>query len=121
MADYIAINGVQITRPPELTPKIEDVYAGDYVTCTGKVIADKIGWKYSDMTLEWDALPQSEVDVLIGMNGACTLTFESMSGLVTENVIRTSAVSLQHRRTVRGEVWWKKVSVEVKFINVHTD
>lgn len=121
MADYIAIDGVQITRPPELTPQIEDVYAGQYTTCTGKIIADKIGWKYSDMTLEWDALPQSEVNILVGMNDVCALTFEGMAGETTENVIRTSAVSFQHRRTVRGETWWRNVSVEVKFINVHHD
>lgn len=118
--DCISIGGVQLPKPPEFSPQIEDLYAGEYTTCTGKLIADRIGWKYSDMTLEWNALPQWAVDVLCQMSGAMPLTFDGLDGLIqTESIIRTSAVGLRHRYTVDGEVWWTGVQVEVRFINAH--
>lgn len=120
MMDYIAINGARIPRPPEFAPQIEDLYAGEYTTCTGKVIADVVGWKYADMTLEWEALPQWAVDVLCQMSGETSLTFDGLDGLTqTETIIRTSAVGLRHRHTVDGEPWWTGVQVEVRFIHAH--
>lgn len=118
--DYITINGNQILRPPTFAPQIEDIYAGEYTTCTGKTVGDVVGWKYSDATLTWDALPQSSVDVLVAMSGENSLTFVSPSGTTTtETVIRDSAVQLQNRNTIRGEVWWKNVSVQIRFVNAH--
>ena len=119
--DYITINGNQILRPPTFAPQIEDIYAGEYTTCTGKTVGDVVGWKYSDATLTWDALPQSSVDVLIAMSGENSLTFVNPSGMITtETVIRDSVVQLQNRNTIRGEVWWKNVSVQIRFINAHS-
>ena len=116
----IAIDGDEIYRPPAFAPQMEDIYAGEYTTCTGKIVGDKIGWRYADMTLQWDALPQSMVNYLTGMDGECTLEFEDLSGTVTsEQVIRTSAVMLRNRNTLRGEVWWLDVSVSIRFINAH--
>ena len=40
----------------------------------------RIGWKYADMTLTWDGLPQNMVDVLVGMSGECTLEFDDAEG-----------------------------------------
>ena len=71
------------------------------------------------MTLTWDALPQSMVDVLVGMSGEGTMEFDAPQGTFTEAVVRTSAVQLRNRNTIRGEVWWRNVSVEVRFINAH--
>ena len=120
--DYIIINGEQIPRPPKFSPAREDIYKGDYVTCTGKTIADKIGWKYSDMSLEWDALPQQMVDVLVNMSGVNTIVFDDLDGeLVEEQIVRTSAVALRHRYTQGGVTIWKKVKVEIKFIGSHTE
>ena len=119
--DYITINGNQILRPPAFAPQIEDIYAGEYTTCTGKTVGDVVGWKYSDATLTWDALPQSSVDVLVAMSGENTLTFVNPSGMITtETVIRDSVVQLQNRNTIRGETWWKNVSVQIRFINAHS-
>lgn len=118
--DYITINGNQILRPPTFAPQIEDIYAGEYTTCTGKTVGDVVGWKYADATLTWDALPQSSVDVLVAMSGENTLTFVNPSGMITtETIIRDSVVQLQNRNTIRGEVWWKNVSVAIRFINAH--
>lgn len=121
--DYIKINNNQIYRPPEFKPEREDIYKGDYTTCTGKIIADRVGWKFADMTLEWDALPQRMVDVLVGMSGACTLDFDDLDGeFHQEQIVRISAVGLRHRYTTSaGETLWKKVSVSIKFIGSHTE
>ena len=120
--DYIIINGEQIPRPPKFSPTRSDIYKGDYVTCTGKTIADKIGWKYADMSLEWDALPQQMVDVLVAMSGVNTIVFDDLDGeLVSEQIVRTSAVALRHRYTHGGVTIWKKVKVEIKFIGSHTE
>lgn len=117
---YITINGEQIWRPPNFAPRHEDIYKGDYTTCTGKRIADRVGWKFADMTLEWGALPQSMVDVLVNMSGECTLEFDDLNGeIIREQVVRTSAVGLRHRYTQGGVVIWKDVSLEIQFIGSH--
>lgn len=120
--DFIIINGEQIPRPPKFSPAREDIYKGNYVTCTGKTIADRIGWKYSDMSLEWDGLPQQAVDVLVNMHGVNTIVFDDLDGeIVEEQIVRSSAVALRHRYTLGGVVIWKKVKVEIKFIGSHTE
>lgn len=120
IGDYITINGHQIRRPEKFAPKREDVYAGEYTTCTGATIADRIGWKFSDLTLEWGALPQDDVEALVSMSGECTLVFDDVdSDTWTETVIRSSVVSMRHRYTISGVTYWRDVSCEVKFINVH--
>ena len=121
--DYIIINDEQICRPPAFAPEKEDIYKGDYTTCTGKIIADRVGWKFSDMTLEWEALPQSMVDVLVAMDagGVSTIVFDTMGGLtVQENIIRASTVALRHRQTIGGVTYWKNVKVTIRFIDAHT-
>lgn len=121
MSDYITIGGTQLPKPPKFTPTREDIYKGDYTTCTGKRIADRVGWKYADMTLEWDGLEQDHVNVLIGMTGETSLVFDDLDGTAhTETVVRTSVVALRHRQTIGGKVWWKGVSVNISFIGSHT-
>lgn len=119
--DYITIDGTQIYKPREFSPQIEDIYAGEYVTCTGKTVGDRIGWKWSDMTLQWDALPQDMVDVLVNMRGETELIFDSPLGTETETIIRDSAVQLRNRNTIRGQTIWRNVSVAIRFINAHSD
>ena len=120
--DYIIINGERIYRPVNFAPAQEDLYKGDYTTCTGKRIRDRIGWKYSDMTLEWDALPQPMVDVLIGMSGICSLVFDCLDGEVCEEqIVRDSVVGLRHRYTQEGVTYWRDVKVSISFIGSHTE
>lgn len=117
--DYITIDGAQIYKPVQFAPQMEDIYSGEYTTCTGKTVGDRVGWKWADMTLSWDALPQSMVDVLVGMAGAVTMVFDGPQGTQTEEIIRDSAVQLRNRNTIRGEVYWRDVSVQIRFINAH--
>lgn len=120
--DYIKINGTSIWRPPQFMPTRQDLYRGDYTTCTGKQIKDRIGWKYTDMTLTWDGLPQNMVDVLVGMTGACTLEFDDADGnLHEEQIVRDSLVALRHKYIQGGVTIWKNVSVKIVFIGSHTE
>ena len=119
--ETININGTEIYRPNGLDVKREDVYAGEYVSLTGKTIADRIGWKFSDIDLQWDALKQSDIDKLIGLTSVGALAFDDADGNHIENVIRASAVSLRNRNTVDGVTWWRNVSVQLKFIDTHNE
>lgn len=109
-----------INRPESFSPKVEDVYEAEITTCTGKTIADKIGWKFSDLSLAWGGLPQEQVSILANMPDKAQITFKAPDGITyTEDIIRSSIVGLEHRWTENGVVWWKSVTLEVKFINVH--
>lgn len=120
--NYIQINGTSIPRPPAFAPQREDIYKGDYVTCTGKMIADRVGWRYAEMTLEWDALPQNYVDVLVDISGACVLQFDDADGnMHEEQIVRSSLVGRRHKYTQNGVTIWKNVSVNIKFIGSHTE
>ena len=116
----ITVNGVELFRPNDFTLRREDVLAGEYTTCTGKLIADRIGWKYSDMTLSWDTLPQDMLDVLTGLSGPVQMAFTDSDGLHTETIIRGAFTNTPTRITAsNGSVLWRDVAVEVRFINVH--
>ena len=117
----IKINDTDILRPNDFSPQREDIYAAEITTCTGKTIADRIGWRYADMTLEWDMLPQESLNLLLSMTGASSITFTDADGTVhTERIVRASAVMTSTRTvTAGGSPVWKDVRVEVKFINAH--
>lgn len=117
----VRINGEFFPKPVNFAPAREDVYAGEYTTCTGRLLADKIGWKHSDITLEWAALPQTDLRKLAAINGEATFVFDDVEGRWTEKVIRKKAVSMMNRNTINGKVYWKNVSIELEFINAHND
>lgn len=116
----ITIDNEQIFRPSDFDLKREDVYAGEYTTCTGAVIADRIGWRYSDIELKYDTLPDDQMQTLLGMSGECNLTFTDSDGSHTEKVIRLAFSNAPTRFTAYdGSVLWKDVAVSLRFINVH--
>ena len=118
--ENIYINGTAITKPPAFTLEREDIYSAEYTSMSGKTIADKVGWKYADIELEWDALAQTDVATLIGLTGQFTLGFHDESNnYVTENCIRISSVALPMRYQYRGAYWWKNPKVTVRFIDAH--
>lgn len=119
----ITIDGVEFPRPNDFAIQREDVYAGEYETCTGKKIADRIGWRYSDMTLNFDTLPDNLLQQLAGMSGEVTMTFEDGDGnTASESIIRTQFVNTPTRYTgPSGSALWKNVQVQVRFINAHND
>lgn len=119
--DYIIINSEQVARPPSFSPRKEDIYKGDYTTCTGKFIADRVGWHFAEMELSWQALPQHMVDVLVNMSGISTMIFDDLDGEIREeNIVRTSMVAMRHRHTQGGVTIWKDVKVSIRFIDSYT-
>lgn len=116
----IAIDGNVFDRPPDFRPQRQDLYAGEITTCTGKLIADRIGWKYADVTLVFPLLTQAQVTILAGISGAVTFEFYDLDGgRKSEQVIRTSAVGLRNRNTIAGTVYWTDVTVTFRFLTPH--
>ena len=117
----IQIDSDTILAPNDFTPAREDVYAAEITTCTGKLIADRIGWKYADMTLKWDMLPQSQLAVLLALGGTFSLKFTDVNGTtVTEDVISKGIQSTGTRVTdADGNVIWRDVELGITFVDVH--
>lgn len=116
----IKVNGNSIIAPNDFELEREDVYAGEYTTCTGKLLADKIGWKYADTTMQWDTLPDDMLAILTGTTGAFTLKFTDSDGSHTENVIRLGVRNTATRFTDDfGNALWRNIELEVSFTNVH--
>lgn len=117
----ITIDGTQVFRPNEFTLQRENVYAAEIETCTGKRIADLIGWRYSDLSLEFDWLPQAKLSALLNIQGEVSMTFgNEIEETVTETVIvKTSTATVTRLTAPDGQVAWKGIQLEVQFINAH--
>lgn len=116
----IKIDNKDVFRPNDFTPEREDVYAGEYTTCTGKTVADRIGWKYSDMSLEWDMLTDGMMSDILSLPASFDITFDDSDGSHTETVIKTGFANTATRFTNNlGNVIWKDVKLGVRFINTH--
>lgn len=116
----ITINNVEIFRPNDFTPEREDVYAGEYTTCTGKTVADRIGWKFSDMTLEWEMLTADMMSTITSLPGSFDITFTDSDGSHTETVIKTGFANTATRLTDNfNNVIWKNVKLNISFIDAH--
>lgn len=107
-------------RPNNFNPAREDVYAAEYTACTGKVIADRIGWRYADMSMQWDAIPDAQLEALLSMAGECELTFEDKDGTHTEKIIRTGQSITATRHTgPEGTPLWFDVECNIRFLTTH--
>lgn len=118
----ITINGTEIYRGNDFTLQRENIYAGEIETCTGKRCADLVGWRYADLTVSWDTLPQDQLLSILGLSGeAVAMTFESETGdVVTEQVIPTAITSTATRYTLPdGSALWQGISLGIRFIEAH--
>lgn len=117
----ITINGTEVYRPNEFTLQRENVFAGEYETCTGRRIADLIGWRYADMTLSFEMLPEAMMDDLLSIEGDVNMTFSNeLNESVTERVIvRASTAQVTRFTDDQGVVLWKDFGLEISFINAH--
>lgn len=116
----INIDGMDFYRPSDFTLTKQDIYAGEYTTCTGDLIADRIGWKYADFTLSWDTLPDAMLKKLAGISGSVNLVFTDSDGQHTESIIRAGFQNTPTRLTgADGLALWKDVNVEIRFITAH--
>ena len=120
----ITINGQEIYRGNDFTLSREWIYAGEIVTCTGKVCADVVGWRYSNLQLKWDNIPQDQLQALLSLSGeAVDATFSNEENqAVTEAVIPIVSTATVTRLTdPQGNAAWGGVGLEVRFINAHNN
>lgn len=118
----IEIDGKEIYRGNEFTLQRENIYAGEVETCTGRRCADLVGWRYSDQTIEWDALPQDQMQKLLNLSGLeIDMTFTDEEGSsVTEKVIPRAITSAATRFTrTDGTAIWRNVGLQLQFIEAH--
>ena len=118
----IKIGNDEIFRSNGFTLAREWIYAAEIVTCTGKVCADVVGWRYSNLSLEWDNLPQAQLQKILALDGTeVDMTFiNELNESVTEAVIPTITTAQVTRLTdPNGDVAWQGVKLEVRFINAH--
>lgn len=118
----ITLNGEEIFRGNDFTLSREYIYAGEYETCTGKRVGDIVGWRYADLSLTWDNIPQSQLQKILALSGsAVNLVFSNeLNQSVTESVIPTVTSAKVTRLTdPDGNVAWSGVGLTLRFINAH--
>ena len=118
----ITINNAEIYRGNDFTLQRENIYAGEIETCTGKRCADLVGWRYADLTISWDALPQDQLGEILALTGEqVTMTFRNEANeTVTETVIPRALTSTVTRLTdPQGHVMWKNLQLQIQFIEAH--
>lgn len=118
----VTIDGTEIYRGNGFTLQREWIYAGEIVTCTGKVCADVVGWRYKELSLEWDNLPQDQLQAILALDGSeVNVTFSNEKNeTVTEAVIPTVSTATVTRLTdPNGDVAWSGIKLDLRFINAH--
>lgn len=119
----ITIDDNEIFRGNDFALQREYIYAAEYETCTGKRCADLVGWRYADLTIQWDTLPEEMLGYVMGLTGeAVDFTFtDELGNSITESVIPTVISSQATRLTnpYDRSAIWKNVSLQLRFINAH--
>lgn len=118
----ISIDSNEIYRGNDFTLQREYIYAGEYVTCTGKRCADVVGWRYSDLTVTWGNLPHGQLENILALSGLeVDMTFENERGAsVTEKVIPRIISSQASRLTdPYGRKAWTNISLQLQFTEAH--
>lgn len=120
----ITVNGKTLYRGNDMSLQREWIYAGEYETCNGGIRGDVVGWRFKDISLEWDTLPQSMLGQIIALSGqAVNMTFVSESGEeMTERVIpKASAAEATRFTGPDGFAVWKDVKMELQFVDAHNE
>ena len=118
----ITIDEDEIYRGNNFTLERNWIYAAEIETCTGKRCADLVGWRYNDLTINWDNLPQDQLQVLLALDGSeVDMTFSNEANQsVTETVIPMVLTSQVTRLTdPNGDIAWTGIGLQIRFINAH--
>lgn len=118
----ISIDGTEIFRSNGFTLDREWIYAAEIETCTGKRCADVVGWRYSDLQLSWDNLPQDQLQAIFDLSGAeIDMTFSNeRNQTVTEKVIpKVTTAKVTRKTDPQGNIAWTGVGLTVTFVNAH--
>ena len=118
----ISIEEGEIFRGNNFSLEREWIYAAEIETCTGKRCADVVGWRYKDLTIQWDNLPQDQLQTSLDLDGSeVNMTFTNeQNQSVTEAVIPLVTTAQITRLTdPQGNVAWSGIGLQVRFINAH--
>lgn len=118
----ISLGSNEIYRGNDFSLSREYLYAGEVETCTGKRCADLVGWRYADLTVQWDALPDAQLQTILALTGEqVDLTFSDESNTsVTEKVVPQVIASTASRFTDNmGRSIWTGVQLQLQFIQAH--
>jgi len=118
----ISIDGNEIFRGNDFTLQREFIYAGEYETCTGKRCADVVGWRYGDLTVSWDNLPQNQLEYLLDLSGTeVNMAFSNESGTTVTEKVRPMVLSSQASLYTDpfGVKSWKNISLQLQFTEAH--
>ena len=118
----ITIDDNEIFRGNDFALQREYIYAGEYETCTGKRCADRVGWRYSELTISWDNLPQDQLEYLLDLNGEeVDFTFTDESGTSVTEKVRPSVIAAQASILTDpyGDKSWKNISLQLQFTEAH--
>ena len=100
----ISIEEVEIFRGNNFSLEREWIYAAEIETCTGKRCADVVGWRYKDLTISWDNLPQDQLQTILDLDGSeVNMTFTNE----------------QNQSVTEANVAWSGIGLQVRFINAH--
>lgn len=118
----ITIDGDEIFRGNDFALQREYIYAGEYETCTGKRCADLVGWRYGDLTISWDNLPQDQLDIILALSGTeVDFTFSNESGESVTEKVRPIVIASQASIYTDpfGVKSWKNISLQLQFTEAH--
>lgn len=118
----VTINGETIYRGNDFTLQREWLYAAEIETCTGKRCKDIIGWRYQDLKLSWDNLPQDQLEKILALTGAevnMTFTGEDNTSITEKVIPMITTATITRLTDPFGDVAWKGVGLDLQFINAH--
>lgn len=119
----IKIDDNTIYKGNDFTLQREYIYAGEYETCTGKRIADVVGWRYADTTIEWDTLPQDMLNYILHLTGKRVIfSFKNEYGVNIPEYVIPQVISSQATRftdPTTGKPVWKNIQLQLRFVEAH--
>ena len=115
---YLRINNYNLPYPKAFEMRKEPNIVCELTTMTGSKVADVNGWRWADTTIEWGALYQEDLTLLLQATASPTLTiaFENMSGgTTTVNAILKGFVGKRTLAVYDGDTVWEGVAIAVSF------
>lgn len=119
--DYIKVNGISIPYANDVSMGTEPNIVSEITMLSGDVKADINGWRYSDITLNWDYLTPNDLTILLSetdpMNGTFSFTFiDAEYGEKTINAIRKGGVQKKTQfKHIDGKPVFSNISLNLSF------
>lgn len=119
----IKINNIEIPHPLNFAMQPAPNINNEYVTLDGETVADICGYKYADVTLEWEYLKESDLQNLLTQtntsSGLFDFTYEDVEdGVKTIKAYRTSLTTQETRsRDANNNIIWRNIKMGVTFPN----